>query len=100
MTSFNTEVPHQLGKPEATARLKGMLSDVRDKYKDQVTDLQEEWQGDMLVYSFKTYGFAIKGDLKVTEDVILMNGSLPIAALAFRGKIEQSIRSELEKRLA
>jgi hypothetical protein len=100
MPSFNTEVAHQLGKEQATERLKGLMGEVRNKYKDQVSDLQEEWQGDTLNYSFKTYGFTIKGDLKVNEDAIVMNGSLPIAALAFRGKIEQSIRSELEKRLA
>lgn len=99
MPSFKTEVPHSLGKPEAVARLKGMLSDVRDKYKEQVSDLSEEWQGDTLIYSFKTYGFTIQGDLTVAEELIVMNGSLPIAALAFRGKIEQSIRAELEKRL-
>ena len=99
MPSFNTEVAHAIGKEQATERLKGLLGEVRNKYKDQVSDLQEEWQGDTLNYSFKTYGFTIKGDLKVNEDVIVMNGSLPIAALAFRGKIEQSIRSELEKRL-
>jgi hypothetical protein len=100
MPSFNTEVVHQLGRELAMERLKGLLSEVRAKYKDQVSDLQEEWQGDTLNYSFKTYGFTIKGDVKVNEDAVVMNGSLPIAALAFRGKIEQSIRSELEKRLA
>ncbi len=100
MPSFNTEVAHAIGKEQATERLKGLLGEVRNKYKDQVSDLQEEWQGDTLNYSFKTYGFTIKGDLKVNDDAIVMNGSLPIAALAFRGKIEQSIRSELEKRLA
>jgi hypothetical protein len=100
MPSFNTEVAHQLGKEAATERLKGLLGEVRAKYQDQVSDLHEEWQGDTLNYSFKTYGFTIKGDLKVNEDAIVMNGSLPIAAFAFKGKIEQSIRSELEKRLA
>ena len=100
MPGFNTEVPHQLGKEPAKERLKGFLDNVRTQYKDQVSNLQESWEGDTLKYSFKTYGFTISGDLLVQEDVIQMTGKLPIAAMAFRGKIEQSIRSELEKLLA
>ena len=44
MPSFNTEVAHTIGKEQATERLKGLLGEVRNKYKDQVSDLQEEWQ--------------------------------------------------------
>jgi hypothetical protein len=33
----------------------------------------------------------------VESDLVKLNGSLPLAAAVFRGKIEESIRSEIEK---
>ncbi len=51
-------------------------------------------------YSFSTYGFNIKGDIDVEPDQVKVNGNLPFAAMMFKGKIEQTVREELEKLLA
>ena len=97
MPSFGTEVPHRLGQEETTNRLKVFLERVRQRYKDQVSNLQGEWINNQLAFSFTTYGFAIQGTLWVESDLVKLKGNLPLAAVAFRGKIEQSIRSEIEK---
>ena len=99
MPAFNTEVKHQLGTEEATRRLKGFLEQVRDRYKDQVSELQGTWTDNVLNFVLKTYGFNISGILTVQYDVVHLTGQLPLAAMAFRGKIEQSISSELEREL-
>ena len=99
MPAFNTEVKHQLGKEEATRRLKGFLEQVRERYKDQVSDLQGSWTDNVLNFMLKTYGFNISGILTVQDDVVHLTGQLPLAAMAFRGKIEQSISNELEREL-
>ena len=99
MPGFNTEVKHQLGKEEATRRLKGFLEQVRQRYKDQVSELEGTWNDNVLDFLLKTYGFNITGILTVEDDVVRLNGQLPFAAMAFRGKIEQSISSELEREL-
>ena len=100
MPTFNTEVAHQLGQEQATERLKQFLEQVREQYKDFVTDLQGNWTDNILTFSFKTYGFKIDGTLTVDDQAARLAGNLPFAALVFRGKIEQSIASELRRELS
>jgi hypothetical protein len=100
MPSFNTEVAHQLGQEQATARLKSFLDQVRLRYQDFVSDLQGNWTDNVLTFSLKTYGFAIDGTLTVSDTTARLAGTIPFAALAFRGKIEQSIAGELRRELS
>ena len=100
MPGFSTEVPHSLGQEQATERLKRFVDLVRERYQDQVSQIDGSWEDNKLGFSFTTYGFKISGDLTVEESVVIMDGKLPFAAVAFRGKIEQGIKSELEKALA
>ena len=99
MPSFNTEVPHQLGQETATERLKGFVDRVSERFKDQVSSVDGNWEANSLSFSLTTFGFTIDGKMDVEDDKVLLNGNLPFAAVAFRGKIEQSIASELEKAL-
>jgi putative polyhydroxyalkanoate system protein len=100
MPSLTITVPHSLGADEATARLKTFLERLKEKYKDQMSNLEQQWEGNKLDYGFSTFGFNIKGDLNVEPNEVRVSGSLPFAAMMFKGKIEQSIREELEKLLA
>ena len=97
MPSIKMDVPHQLGQEEASNRLKGLLEKVRDRYGNQVSNLNESWDNNTLTFSFKTYGFDINGNVAVESDKVELEGGLPFAAVAFKGKIEQTIREELEK---
>ena len=100
MPGFRTEVPHSLGLDEATERLKTFLDKVNQRYKDQVSSLEGSWQENVLTFCLTTFGFKIDGVLTVDEQVAILEGQLPFAALAFKGKIESSIKKELEKALA
>lgn len=100
MPSFSTEVTHQLGQDHATERLKSFLEQVRIKYQDFVSDLQGNWADNVLTFSLKTYGFVIDGTLTVSDTNARLAGTIPFAAIAFRGKIEQSIASELRRELS
>jgi hypothetical protein len=99
MPGFSTEVPHTLGREAATAKLKDFADRVREKYKDQVSSMSGEWQENVLNFALTTYGFTIKGVLTVEEAVAKLEATLPFAAIAFRGKIEQSFASEIKKAL-
>ncbi len=100
MPSFKSEVPHTLGKEQAVERLRSFLDGVAEKYKDQVSKLDGEWSDNVLDFALTTFGFSITGKLTVEENVARLEGQLPFAAVAFRGKIEQGITSELERELS
>ena len=100
MPAFNTEVAHQLGQEKATQRLKSFLEQVREQYKEFVSELSGDWADNVLTFSLKTYGFQIEGTLTVEDQLARLSGTLPFAALAFRGKIEQSIAGELRRELS
>ncbi|MGM0486872.1 MAG: polyhydroxyalkanoic acid system family protein [Planctomycetota bacterium] len=100
MPSFGTEVEHQLGQEEATKRLKGLLDQVRRQYGEFVTRLESNWTDNVLTFSLVTYGFKIDGNLTVEDQLVRLSGQLPLAAIAFRGKIEQSIVGELRRELS
>ncbi len=100
MPAFNVEVPHSLSRDEAVDRLKGFVEKVRQQYKDQVSSVSGNWNDNVLDFAITAYGFSLSGKVAVEEQIARLTGQLPFAALAFRGKIEQSFASELKKALA
>ena len=100
MPSMKIIFPHQLGQPEAVERLKNLLTRVKDKYQDQVSDLKESWNDNTLTFSFSTYGFQVAGDVIVQPTEVQLDGQIPFAAMMFKGKIESALRDQLTKELA
>lgn len=100
MPSLTISVPHSLGAEEAATRLKSLFSKLKEQHADKMKNLEEKWEGNRLDYAFSTFGFNIKGDLNVEPGEVKVNGSLPFAAMMFKGQIEKSVRDELEKALA
>jgi len=100
MPAFRTEVSHSHSKDDATEKLKAFIDKVRERYKDQVSAIDGSWEESKLDFSLTTFGFTISGALTVEDKIAVLEGQLPFAAFAFKGKIEQGIKSELEKALA
>jgi hypothetical protein len=99
MPKLTVAVPHALDPQEATKRLQGFLERVRSRYQDQVSDLHEEWGENAGTFSFKTYGFNVKGNVAVQPGEVRVEGDLPFAAMMFKGRVEQTIRENLERLL-
>lgn len=99
MPSIAIELPHALGKEPAKEKLRHFLANVRQEYAQVVSELTESWEGDTLQFSFKTYGFQVSGKLQVMENQVKLDGSLPLAAMMFKGRVEQTIREQLERLL-
>ena len=84
MPAFHVETPHTLGQSEAVERLKSFVDNIREQFKEQVTEMTGEWEESTLRFSLTTYGFTISGTLDVNESQINVDGQLPFAAVAFR----------------
>jgi len=97
MPKISVTVPHTVGREEAGERLKGFLSWLKERHKDQVGDLQEEWGENTLKFSFKTYGFKFQGSGVVEDAEVKVDVDLPFAAMMFKGKIESEMREMLTK---
>jgi len=100
MPGFSTEVSHALGKAEAATRLRSFVEDVQERFKDQVSQVDGAWNDNVLDFSLTTFGMTVTGSLTVDESVVRVSGQLPMAAMPFRGTIEQSIADELNQALS
>jgi len=100
MPKFSVQVPHSLTREEARARLERFADRLQQKFQTQVSDLDQSWEDDTLRFRFKTYGIPLSGGIAVNDASLDVDGDLPFSAMMFRGKIESSIREELEKLVA
>lgn len=100
MPAFRAEVPHALGQPEATTRLKDFIESVQDRFADQITAADGAWNGNVLDFSMSTNGITIKGTLTIEHSTARVEGHLPLLATPFKGIIERSIAGELAQALA
>lgn len=100
MPSVQLTIPHKLGQEEALARLKTLLAKVKSRYQNQVSDLEESWNENVVQFSFKTYGFNVSGSMTVDPADVRFDAKVPMAAMMFKGKIEQTLRDEITKVLS
>lgn len=100
MPSFSTQVSHPLSQQDAVAKLKGLMDSLKSKYKESASDVQGNWAENVMNFSMKVMGFKIAGKVTVEDQQARVEGSLPLAAAMFRGRIEESIKTELQKELS
>jgi hypothetical protein len=98
MPKFNVTVPHGMPQQDATKLLNRFVEEVLlAKFKDSVGDLQQQWEGDTLKFQLKTFGIAMSGQALANDKDFVVEGDLPFTAMMFKGKIESSIREQLER---
>jgi putative polyhydroxyalkanoate system protein len=100
MPKFSVQVPHTLTKDEARERLGHFADVIAQKLRDQVSELEQTWDGDTLKFRFKSFGIPLSGGIAVTDKALDLAGELPFSAMIFKGKIESAIREQLEKIVA
>lgn len=59
-------------------------------------DVEHAWEGDMLRFKGKASGFSVEGTLEVTDQVVIIDGKLPLMAKPFEGRIRSTIEREAE----
>ena len=100
MPTINISVPHQLGTDEAKRRITTLISETKAKFGHEVSNLQENWNGNQGNFSFKARGFSVSGDLWVEQGNAKMNINLPFAAFPLKGRIEKEISERAKELLA
>ena len=100
MPKFNVKVPHALTQAEAQERLNRFADILREKFKDSVGDLEQNWEGNALAFRFKTFGIPLSGKISVGDKDLVVDGDLPFTAMMFKGKIEEGFRDTVRKALS
>jgi hypothetical protein len=100
MPKLNMAVSHSLTQDEAVERVKTLLNDVKTQFTDKISDLYEEWDGNMGKFRFSVMGFPVSGTLTVKTSQVEISGNLPLAAMLYKGKIKSTIKDRAETLLA
>ncbi len=88
MSEINLGKKHKLGLTKAKAKVNKLAKQLEADY-----DLQSEWDGDTLV--FERAG--LSGQLEVTKDNVQLNMKLGFLMAAFKPKIEEQLKTNLDK---
>jgi len=100
MPVLNIAVPHSLRPEEAVERIQKLVSGVKTKFADKVSDVREKWSGNNGEFSFKAMGFDISGTVEVDNREVRIQSNLPFAAMMFKSRIESTIREKATELLA
>jgi hypothetical protein len=91
MPQIVAQVPHQLGKVEAEARLQQLADQLTSRYPTQIHFPDCKWEDDAMCVSFTTYGFRVNWQLSALNHCIDMTAEIPVAARMFELKLEQAM---------
>ncbi len=97
MPSLAITVPHTLDQAEAAERLKRLIEIVKSQYGSHLQELHEEWDGTTGSFRVGAMGMKSTGTVEVRPNEVHIQGSLPFAAVIFKGKIEEAIRQQIGK---
>lgn len=97
---FVVSVPHQLSKEEAIERIRGLVSQLRKEYGDQVSDVEEKWSGDRCEFSLRIRRMKLAGSIQVRSSSAEIRGNLPFAARMFEGQARKLIEQRARELLA
>ena len=95
MPRYTATVAHGLGREEARNRLEAAVDQARASL-----DLQGEWAADTFDFSLRTQGLRVAGKVRVGEESLSFDGTLPLLAMPFKNWIPRALKKSLETRAA
>ncbi len=93
---FTVSVPHKLSEDEAKKRIEDLITGMREKYGDKISNFQGQWTGYSYVFSLSAMGFSASGKMIIEPDQVVLSANLPLLAQVFQDKIEKAIRERAE----
>jgi Putative polyhydroxyalkanoic acid system protein (PHA_gran_rgn) len=85
-------IPHQLGREEATRRLKVGLTRAASSIPALKVD-EERWQDNRMIFRIRALGQAASGHLDVADDHVLVEVTLPWLLQRFAEVAQVAIRN-------
>jgi hypothetical protein len=92
-------IKHPLSEVEAITRVKKLLQESKSQMAGHVSDITEDWQGNILNFAFTAQGYHIEGTLTVKDKEFDLYAKLPLTLRLFEGRIEKMIKEQAEAML-
>lgn len=93
MPRITLSIPHDLGTDEARTRVTGFINQAREQI-GGISQFKENWIGNVGSYSFRAVGFLVEGRLEISQEILEVEVEFPFAALPWKGKAENEIRTQ------
>ncbi|MBV9969914.1 MAG: polyhydroxyalkanoic acid system family protein [Xanthobacteraceae bacterium] len=87
-------IPHQLGREEATRRLKSGLDTVRNKLAQVMTIEEESWTESHLQFRVRSLGQEASGTIDIADDHARLEVMLPWLLAQIAEKVQRAIQSQ------
>lgn len=92
-TPVSVDIPHQLGRAAARARITGGVGRLGEWIPGGVAAMKNEWSGDRMLIEVSAMGQTVSGHVDVADDVVRLELQLP----GMLGLFADTIREKLAK---
>ena len=87
---------HNMTMDSAVQLANQILPGFIEKAGDNVSNIERQWDGNVLRFAFQAHGMNIKGTLLVTDDEIIIESELPFMARPFEGRVRSAIEQQID----
>ena len=94
VSNLTIVIQHQLRLEESLRRLKTLIEDLKARFTDKITKLEQRWIGNKGTFSFDVKGRRVSGTIEAGPSQAKLELNLPASAMFFKGKIEKIVREK------
>ena len=101
MPKISISTNHHLDQSVVTAMLKSKMAVALQEHASAVRDFSEHWTDEhTMEFAFKVMSFSVSGLLKSLPGHMVIDVTLPFAAMMIKGMVESRLKEEIGKILA
>lgn len=87
-------IPHHTDRVAARRKIEARLEDLLGQHGHFLSDINQHWEGDRLIFSGTAKGFKANGSIEITDSEVILDGKLPLIAKPFESRIKSTIERE------
>lgn len=90
-------IPHHTDQASARRKIEARAQELLAQHGHYLSDINQHWEGDRLVFSGTAKGFKANGSVEITDSEVIVDGKLPLIAKPFESRIKGTIEREAEE---
>ena len=102
VNKMKIEHKHNKTKDDAYKAIDGFLDKLEEQYKDNIQNPSKKWNSskDIMYFNLNAMGRKISGKIQLYDNLVVLEGKLPLLVKFFQKDLESKIKKELEKILS